>query len=1452
MANFNYSHLRFFDANGTELPLVYNAPIVTIDNPSHKDEYSEYIVIRTSPDDYISDENFSYNVDLKNVKTGKRFKGNEKVTGSYKSDEQEINDVYIYPSSIQYIDYQSIKGNEKYLTINLTDKKDNVGFWSRFTNKGLEIDKIPFPSYTFNTRLTFDKVSTNLIETQSIFILVNNPTFTATDESSTKFTTVYDLAQCAGYEDVNDFMDRYQLMFFIDCREHNNFKFFTTDGDEVVWSDRYFIDFKNDNTVAVGSAGSGFRVDIGFMGELDGLYEETLHVILIDKSKENVDEDYPGDAYFIGTIDMVAETEGEDERYRTFFENFGLPDPKYTNDAFADSDINETSPDYISINNHSKKLFLAYDQIFPYAGSYKALINALNLLGYNDIFFKEWYKEIGSTPNKGYVSFDMSYNHNKNANTISSVPLEERIQLKKLNWISMMYKMNEETSEPLDKFGFPSVSEKSNYYTNGTLVKLISLKKYLEKYVLGVNCRITDIGGEGIVFERYNTINYGTYQQVFEFVNEKGLSIEIDKPVNTTHSVNKQRTQQSDKTINIKLNTSNSYVKLSDLESLKFSDYCEGYFDESSNFIKNPDKLIDCSNYIYYGKTVELNNNSDTFEVRCLGKPISFRLDNEFIAPNTTQLIIDDGTIFFDPIQVEQYGCNTAFNPNNLPIIQAQECIIKHYKNEISGEIDKMYYVSTDYNINDTVSFNVKDENGDIISTLKDVLTLLPPVYGDAFVTPSTASKYSYKTSDGTEHYRYYGIYDEQIDSTVSYSDVRNANFGLRYTADNIHSIPCFKMIGYKASEYNTVNNKMSKLPLNSEHEYFIEILEGKLIFLSGDKKISINFSHNENTNATIVDVSLMTLTQFPVLYKYNNGENQSVSNFINGHNYSTFTNIYNNYKYDDAIIYKSEHSISVNHAGEYKVNAIVYDEFNNAFNSSNTKTINITQTKPKLIQVMSSANDVDVETKTYDKTPDIDLTNCRFKYTPKRNIISTKIRSNHELYDGDIDAPIYHIEGKYASDAKNGILVSDNPIEGKYAQISNTTDRFVYGGHMKLDDVDVLILYKKCSNDGHIYTISPSDYKNILYCYDTNLKYNNASKSDLLNILKIYKNKEKLYDTTYGTMADVNLSIYNSVSEQLYMQIPGMIVPATNDEYGSKYYFIQTVDVEDVDIKTILSGKSNKIYDIFITPTWVLKTTHNFNNRSELEIITDSGYNKFPFTNKLKYNTLLKLSYHGHNDIVNDYFGHNIMIMDTKNGTMTENNLSDTKLYPKNNIATHNTEDSSLYISPIDQNNVSYTMKLSNKEPMFTNTIHAEDTKINKTISQHIDAGFTVSVRNFDINNAHESIVDKMDTESIFIYEINENEKFPHLETNETIVLSLPKISISESQNKQLTVQWKVYKQNKYTNNPTLYFETYTTCDEYIGIKLKNKGIYDLEISGYDEYGNKYERYISSAFIIK
>ncbi|MBQ5473408.1 MAG: hypothetical protein IIT65_01670 [Lachnospiraceae bacterium] len=59
-------------------------------------------------------------------------------------------------------------------------------------------------------------------------------------------------------------------------------------------------------------------------------------------------------------------------------------------------------------------------------------------------------------------------------------------------------------------FQTPNTIPIYQYRTNEVLAKLYSVKEWLEKYILGVNCYISDICGEGLVIERLKTQAYVT------------------------------------------------------------------------------------------------------------------------------------------------------------------------------------------------------------------------------------------------------------------------------------------------------------------------------------------------------------------------------------------------------------------------------------------------------------------------------------------------------------------------------------------------------------------------------------------------------------------------------------------------------------------------------------------------------------------------------------------------------------------------------------------------------------------------------------------------------------------------------------------------------------------------------------------------------------------------------
>ena len=126
------------------------------------------------------------------------------------------------------------------------------------------------------------------------------------------------------------------------------------------------------------------------------------------------------------------------------------------------------------------------------------------------------------------------------------------------------------------------------------------------------------------------------------------------------------------------IHTTSEVDEVSEYSNIRFEDMCIAYFDESGKYIDTFNNLEDNSNLIYFGKTFDLHNNMDTFFMRSIGELDSFKFRrNDFLDELSPDLIIDEGKIFFDPLDLVTYKRNSAFT--NLPVIQIKKGRVKKY-----------------------------------------------------------------------------------------------------------------------------------------------------------------------------------------------------------------------------------------------------------------------------------------------------------------------------------------------------------------------------------------------------------------------------------------------------------------------------------------------------------------------------------------------------------------------------------------------------------------------------------------------------------------------------------------------------------------------------------------------------------------------------------------------------
>jgi hypothetical protein len=206
----------------------------------------------------------------------------------------------------------------------------------------------------------------------------------------------------------------------------------------------------------------------------------------------------------IAEIEIYGEGEEEDERLRDMLVNLGIDLFPKDSIIFDTSDVNEPDTDWILINRKRKELMLEYANIFPYMGSYKALINIIKYFGYQNVRMKEYWKNVDATSqNFGkYRATDITDIFTENANFNNSHLIPSKIY-KKTSLFGLYYDITVDSGS-YDDDGIPIVEEVFTFSPQEILIKIFALKKKLKDYFLPLNARIIDIVGEAVFYGKYD------------------------------------------------------------------------------------------------------------------------------------------------------------------------------------------------------------------------------------------------------------------------------------------------------------------------------------------------------------------------------------------------------------------------------------------------------------------------------------------------------------------------------------------------------------------------------------------------------------------------------------------------------------------------------------------------------------------------------------------------------------------------------------------------------------------------------------------------------------------------------------------------------------------------------------------------------------------------------------
>lgn len=232
------------------------------------------------------------------------------------------------------------------------------------------------------------------------------------------------------------------------------------------------------------------QLNVAFGPTAEDLYTSVLNI------KDGAD-------HTIAEITFYGEGLEEDERLKYLLMSLGhdiLPED-YA--IFDTTDVKETKPDWDLINRKRKELLLEHHNIFPYLGSYKALINILKFYGYQNVHMREYWKnvDIDSKDYGKYRQTDIIDLFTTSPDPQISKLIPSKVY-RKTSLFGLFYDINVETGE-FDEDGTPLTEEVFRFTPEEVLIKIFALKKKLMNYYLPFSAKIVDIIGEAIYFANY-------------------------------------------------------------------------------------------------------------------------------------------------------------------------------------------------------------------------------------------------------------------------------------------------------------------------------------------------------------------------------------------------------------------------------------------------------------------------------------------------------------------------------------------------------------------------------------------------------------------------------------------------------------------------------------------------------------------------------------------------------------------------------------------------------------------------------------------------------------------------------------------------------------------------------------------------------------------------------------
>jgi hypothetical protein len=192
----------------------------------------------------------------------------------------------------------------------------------------------------------------------------------------------------------------------------------------------------------------------------------------------------------IGRFFTYGQTEEEDIRHKIELGNVGKlisPDDVF---IFKQYDIEEGGIDWVYLNMKRKEMLMMKHLIYPYIGSYKSIINAINFFGYNDLQLNEYYRNIDAS--------------SENFLRLFKVEIPDIFDNSVEGWTEndfIKHTMPNDNFEDTNLFNLTYfITDKQgnntlNYTLDEVIIKLQGLKYWLKKNIIPLTHKILDITG---------------------------------------------------------------------------------------------------------------------------------------------------------------------------------------------------------------------------------------------------------------------------------------------------------------------------------------------------------------------------------------------------------------------------------------------------------------------------------------------------------------------------------------------------------------------------------------------------------------------------------------------------------------------------------------------------------------------------------------------------------------------------------------------------------------------------------------------------------------------------------------------------------------------------------------------------------------------------------------------